>query len=333
VGAIEIRYLDRADESQIRTFWEVVGESVAERPYNIWLAWAAALTYLAEPPGHSEAAALCAWDGGRMVGAAAVSAPLTDNLHRSSAEVHVLPDRRREGIGTVLLEQATRQVRAWRRSVLATEVFAPVDAESAALAFARDNGFAVTLEDGIKIADLQATKDRWPALAAEAAAYHQDYRLVTTWDPMPEELVEGYCRLNNAFFSLAPTGDSDVEDEVWDVDRVRERERRRVGARRRDLHTMALDASGEPVGMTELFINDTEAHRVFQSGTLVLPEHQDHRLGLALKAANHQALLERFPTAEWIITGNADVNGPMNAVNDRLGFRVVERCLEMERRV
>jgi hypothetical protein len=65
VGAIEIRYLDREDESQVRTFWEVVGESVAERPYNTWLAWAAALTYLAEPPGHSEAAALCAWDGGR----------------------------------------------------------------------------------------------------------------------------------------------------------------------------------------------------------------------------------------------------------------------------
>ena len=96
---------------------------------------------------------------------------------------------------------------------------------------------------------------------------------------------------------------------------------------------MALDASGEPVGMTELFINETMPHRVFQSGTLVLPEHQGHRLGLALKVANHLALLERFPDAEWIITGNADVNAPMNAVNDRLGFRIVERCLEMERPV
>ena len=143
---------------------------------------------------------------------------------------------------------------------------------------------AVAIEDGIKIADLQTTKDSWPALAAEAAAYHQDYRLVTTWDPMPEELIEGYCRLNTKFFSLAPTGESDVEDEVWEPARVRERERRGVQARRRDLYTLALDAVGR-AGRHDRAVHqrDAAAHRVFQSGTLVLPEHQGHRLGLALK--------------------------------------------------
>jgi GNAT superfamily N-acetyltransferase/RimJ/RimL family protein N-acetyltransferase len=333
VSTIEIRDLDRTDDTQIRTFWEVVGESVAERPYNTWLAWVAARTYLADPPNDSEAAALCAWDGDRMIATAAMSAPRLDNLHRSSVDIYVLPDRRREGIGTALLEETVRRVRAWDRTVLATEVFAPIGEESPGLAFAQRHGFGAAIEDGIKIADLQATKDSWPALAAEAAAYHPDYRLVTTWDPMPEELIEGYCRLNTKFFSLAPTGESDVEDEVWEPARVRERERRGVQARRRDLYTMALDASGEPVGMTEMFINETMAHRVFQSGTLVLPEHQGHRLGLAVKVANQQAMLERFPDAEWVITGNADVNAPMNAVNDRLGFRIVERCIEMERKV
>ncbi len=333
MSTIEIRELDRQDDVQIRTFWEVVGESVAERPYNTWLAWAAARTYLAEPPNDSEAAALCAWDGDRMIGTATVSAPRLDNLHRSSADIYVLPDRRREGIGTRLLELATQQVRAWDRTVLATEVFAPVAETSPGLSFAERHGFAVAIEDGIKIADLQTTKDSWPALAAEAAAYHQDYRLVTTWNPMPEELVEGYCRLNTKFFSLAPTGESEWEEEVWEPERVRERERRGLQARRLDLYSLALDASGEPVGMTELFINETMPHRVFQSGTLVLPEHQGHRLGLALKVANHLALLERFPDADWIITGNADVNAPMNTVNERLGFRIVERCVEMERSV
>ncbi len=333
MSTIEIRDLDRADDAQIRTFWEVVGESVAERPYNTWLAWAAARTYLAEPPNDSEAAALCAWDGDRMVAVSSISAPRLDNLHRSEAIVYVLPDRRREGIGSLLLERALDQVRTWDRTVIATEAYAPVDGDSPGLAFARHHGFLVAIEDGMKIADLQTTQDSWPALAAEAAPYHQDYRLVTTWDPMPDELIEGYCRLNTKFFSLAPTGEMDVEDEVWEPARVRERERRGVQARRRDLYTMALDESGEPVGMTELFINETAAHRVFQSGTLVLPEHQGHRLGLALKVANQQALLERFPDAEWIITGNADVNAPMNAVNERLGFRVVERCVEMERAV
>ena len=226
MSTIEIRDLDRQDDAQIRTFWEVVGESVAERPYNTWLAWAAARTYLAEPPNDSEAAALCAWDGDRMVGTAAISAPRLDNLHRSSADVYVLPDRRREGIGTQLLERALRPGaglgpdRAGRRGVRADRRREPRPG------LRERHGFTVAIEDGIKIADLQTTKDTWPALAAEAAAYHQDYRLVTTWNPMPEELIEGYCRLNTKFFSLAPTGESDVEDEVWEPERVRERERR-----------------------------------------------------------------------------------------------------------
>lgn len=41
------------------------------------------------------------------------------------------------------------------------------------------------------------------------------------------------------------------------------------------------------------------------------------------------ALTAAYPGVEWVLTGNADVNAPMNAINDRLGFRVVERCLHV----
>ena len=64
---------------------------------------------------------------------------------------------------------------------------------------------------------------------------------------------------------------------------------------------------------------------------LVVPAHRGHRLGLAVKVANQQALYAAFPELSFIITGNADVNTRMNAINDRLGFRVVERCLEVEK--
>jgi hypothetical protein len=32
-----------------------------------------------------------------------------------------------------------------------------------------------------------------------------------------------------------------------------------------------------------------------------------------------------------LLTGNADVNAPMNAVNEALGYREVERCVELQR--
>jgi hypothetical protein len=217
--------------------------------------------------------------------------------------------------------------------VLADEVFAPVGETSAALAFAQHHGFRVTLEDGMKVVDIPATRDRWSGLADEAAAHHRDYELRTVWAPVPAELVDGYCAINNMFLSEAPSGDADVEDEVWGEDRLRAQEERAAAAGRRDALTFALTSTGEVAAMTEAFVNETVPHRGFQGGTLVVPAHRGHRLGLAIKVANQRALAERFPELAWIITGNADVNHHMNAINEQLGFRVVERCLEVERTI
>ena len=73
--------------------------------------------------------------------------------------------------------------------------------------------------------------------------------------------------------------------------------------------------------------------RGFQSGTLVDPAHRGHRLGLAIKLANHRRVRARTPTCRLLLTGNAGVNAPMNAVNDALGYREIERCVEMQKDV
>ena len=71
--SIEIRELDRHDEAQVRTFWEIGRDAVADRPYNTFLAWQAAKTYIPmdfpDRDRHFEAA----WDGDRMVAAMGVS--------------------------------------------------------------------------------------------------------------------------------------------------------------------------------------------------------------------------------------------------------------------
>ena len=56
--------------------------------------------------------------------------------------------------------------------------------------------------------------------------------------------------------------------------------------------------------------------------TLVHPEHRGHRLGLAVKLANLEALAHEAPLVRRIVTGNARVNAPMIAVNDLMGFEV-----------
>ena len=52
------------------------------------------------------------------------------------------------------------------------------------------------------------------------------------------------------------------------------------------------------------------------------PAPPGHRLGLAVKIANLDLLAEKAPAVRLIVTGNAQSNAPMIAVNDMLGFEV-----------
>lgn len=96
---------------------------------------------------------------------------------------------------------------------------------------------------------------------------------------------------------------------------------------------MAVSPAGEIVGMTEAMVSEHATDRAFQGATIVAPGHRGHRLGLRLKAVNQRLLLDRFPGCRTILTGNADVNAAMNAVNERLGFRAVEQIHEMQKRL
>ncbi len=49
--------------------------------------------------------------------------------------------------------------------------------------------------------------------------------------------------------------------------------------------------------------------------------------------ANHRQIRAAYPELRLLLTGNAGVNAPMNAVNDALGYREIERCVEMQKDV
>ena len=70
---------------------------------------------------------------------------------------------------------------------------------------------------------------------------------------------------------------------------------------------------------------------LLQWNTLVHPDHRGHRLGLAMKVANLDALQQEYPQAVLAHTWNAKVNAPMLAVNTTMGFRPVEYLGEWQR--
>jgi RimJ/RimL family protein N-acetyltransferase len=276
---------------------------------------------------------LGAFVDGAMWGASVVQLALHDNLHSASARYAVHPRRQRQGIGRALAEASYDVARRHDRRLVMTEAYAPLDAPSPAVLFAEAMGFMPALAEGMKVVDLPATEQLWDDLEAAVAPRLEGYRIVTWVDAVPEAHLADYCRLCEMFVDEMPLGDLELTTESWDVDRVRNRERHQATVGRRELAAGAVAPDGTLVALTEIGVSVHSPHWGAQSGTLVEPAHRGHHLGLAIKLANHRQVRELFPDCRVLVTGNAAVNAAMNAVNERLGYREVERCLEMQRAV
>ncbi len=329
---MDVREIDGSDTAVARRFWEIGRDTeAAYRAYDFYVPWASAEIMLSKGRSDTELLLLGAFDGEQMTGAASVSMPLLDNLHLASISVHVHPEHQRRGVGRALAGACEAAARQRGRRVSIGGAHGRPGATGTGQAFAEALGYTVALEDGIKVVDLDATEPTWAALEQQVAARSAGYTLVSWHDAVPEELLAGYCRVSEAFNDEVPSGELELEAEVWDENRVRRREAENLAAGRHDVSTAVLAPDATMAGLTEIGVNEHAAHRGFQSGTLVVPEHRGRALGMTMKLANQRQLRVLFPACKVLMTGNAGVNAAMNAVNDRLGYRLVETCVELQK--
>ncbi|MDN6747073.1 MAG: hypothetical protein L0L93_08800 [Brevibacterium sp.] len=113
------------------------------------------------------------------------------------------------------------------------------------------------------------------------------------------------------------------EEEKWGAARVRALDERRTEGR--EMVSTVLALKGEAgAGFTEVAHFDERPQVGWQGSTLVAREHRGHRLGAALKIANHVALREHT-AVERIYTWNAVENSWMRLINERAGFAIWAR--------
>ena len=327
---MDVREIDGADPVLARRFWEIGRDAeAAYRVHDFYVPWATAQISLRQVRPGFDRVLIAAFDGEDMVGTGSVGMPLLDNTHLAFMDVYVDPAHRRRGIGRALVSAAEQIARDHGRRVLMGEAYGLPGRKGFGQVFGEALGFKVALEDGMKVVDLFATEPRWDGLEAEIAGRSEGYTPLDWHDAVPEELVEGLCRLNEAFNEEATSGDLELEAEVWDADRVRKREAENLATGRHEVSTASLAQDGTMVGLTEVIVNENSPNRGWQSGTLVLPEHRGRALGVLMKVANHRRVRALYPECRLLITGNAGVNVSMNAVNDKLGYELVETCVEM----
>lgn len=287
-------------------------------------------------------AAYGAWSGvvdGDVVAAGWMRTSLLDNLERAEVSVHVLPAHRRRGHGRALAAHLERAARERGRSVLVGEASFAYDAGPAGTGedgpeFARATGYDLALGDVQRVLRLPVDDALLERLAAQAAPHHAAYTLRSWTGPVPDELVEGWAALTSSLATEAPTGELDLEPEAVSAEAVREGEELSARQGRTRWNTVALTAAGEVVACSDLATTVHEPERAYQWGTLVRRDHRGHRLGIAVKVANLRRLQAAGPsTLRSLVTWNAEVNGPMIAVNELLGFEPVARLGEFQKRL
>jgi GNAT superfamily N-acetyltransferase len=330
---IVIREIDVGDEAELRRWWETGRAAAADRLFDHYPPWEVSREALPKQRPDSTLSLVAAYDGDEMVGIAAMTAPLSDNLHLIEAEVDVPVDRRRRRVGRRLLAEVEAWATGLGRTTILGQTFVPPGGHSPGERFALAHGFAVGHREGFKVLDLTEHRGGWPDLEAQVAERIGDYRIVQWQDHAPDELVDDLCAALSRFMSMIPLGDLELEDMQFTPERLRANEQREIEIGYRNFGAAALDATGALVGYSDLRVARVDPRQASIGITMVLPEHRGHRLGLATKLATHRTLLREVPDAELVRTGNADVNQHMNAVNELMGYRLVEEILELQKRL
>ncbi|MFC5175931.1 GNAT family N-acetyltransferase [Nocardioides taihuensis] len=279
-------------------------------------------------------------DGRTVVVSGQVGMPLRHSTHHADLAVYAHPDHRRRGHGTRMLAHLEEVARGHGRTVANAEAAWPYDAPAdgtgtPAGEFLRSCGYKFGIGDVMRTLDLPVDDAVLDALAAEAAPHHAAYTLRSWAGRVPDELAVGWADLLADLMIEAPTGEMERQRESAGVEEMRRHEALVAAQGRTTYNTVALDADGWPVAYSNLAVTRHEPGNAFQWGTLVRPEHRGHRLGLAVKAVNlrfyQDTVRHDEERATRLRTWNAEINTHMVSVNERLGFRAVERLGEFQK--
>lgn len=260
--------------------------------------------------------------GDQVVGGATMWASTRDNLTSAWLDLGVHPEHRRRGYGSDLVAWLGHQALARGRTTVGFESW-----DSSALhAFAAAHGFE---QKSVIVGRRMLLADTPPDLAEQVRATQDGpaaaYEVVVVPVPAPEELIEDLAAVFGDI-NDAPHDDIEIEEEVFEPERVRGYEQAQLGMGQR-LHQLVARhrETGVLAGHTIVAVYRTRPQIGDQHNTVVRGGHRGHRLGWLLKAAMLLHLAEVEPQLVSLDTSNAETNRHMIAVNEELGYRVTGR--------
>ncbi|MBV1854753.1 GNAT family N-acetyltransferase [Catellatospora tritici] len=295
---------ERADEALLRHMYEirrVCHRAVAPQEEPPDQAWGVA-SMRVTPPGEQR------WHG--VVGDPVVAFAglyLPPGVPTGFLRICVLPEHRRRGYGSALLNTALDRARAAGRTHI-TGVYGDPAAAGFTAATGAERGHSVI---ACRL-DLPAHLPPVPV---------PGYRAVSWTGATPADLLDSYARARNAIAD-APTDSGGRLHDEWTPERVRDEEAA-VAERGQQLRVTAIVAdSGEIAALTQLVVPPPPQKIVSTEDTAVVAAHRRRGLATWVKAESLALLVADRPDLEVVKTSNAGSNTGMLAVNRALGFTV-----------
>ncbi|HVA05348.1 MAG TPA: GNAT family N-acetyltransferase [Acidimicrobiales bacterium] len=324
---MEVRRIDPHDDAAFSAWFSVLSTTDRERWPGL-PGWQRVerLAMALDEVGPEEHQCLSAFSDGHVVGIADIEMYRRENPHLARVDIRVQPDVRRRGVGSALLAEAERIAVGAGRSETGGMGETPVreGVRDSVKEFAARHGYRPAMGMVGRRLTLPLAAAHRESLVGNPKAHPDGYTMLTFADRWPEAYMADRCELGRRMSTDIPKGDQDLDEEMWDEDRVRHIEQHLAAQDRAKLTTAARDVrTGRLVAFTEIAIPLGAPEATWQHDTLVMREHRGNALGFAVKLANVLALQDAFPRARAINTWNAVDNLHMIAINEAMGFNVV----------
>lgn len=320
MSALHIADVDPARDSDLLAWSALLGEGFNAGREAAW--WASEETTLArygDPKPGRTSVLLIATLQGRPVGAAEADA---DPGEAAEVEISVLPEARRQGVGTALAEAMRERLRG------VAEIAQAETYSEAGIAFASALGLRNGHQEHRLLLDLPVDIG---ALRTQHGGTAAGVEVKSWTGACPEDVIEDWTRLTTQMEEDVPMGDLTRPASRSDVDSVRRGEQRMADQGWILVRSLAR-RDGVSVGYTEIFVSRHDPEIITQDDTLVDRDHRGRGVGRALKLANLENLLalEEAREARWIQTYTALDNAPMLALNQAFGFRIADQLTILE---
>jgi GNAT superfamily N-acetyltransferase len=275
--------------------------------------------------------------GGEIVGAATLMTATAAGTASAEVELMVMPPHWETGVGLALLERIEQEARELGRSVVHLWTLHPTARAERMLTPATGwgeiaptplsdlleaNGYALEQVERNSVLPLNRPLHQAEQRLAEATAFAgSDYRVVAWTLPTPPALRGAYGAVIARMATDVPSGDLEIEEEVWDEGRVARRDSQFLaGGQTMSVAAVIHEPTGDMVAFNELLIGTDRTGVTHQWGTLVMKEHRGKRLGTIVKCANLLRWREIAPHSPKVSTFNAEENRPMLDINEAIGF-------------